>query len=63
MDWADFDKDGLLDVFVGNEFSPSQLFRNCTVRPPDSNDGCALGDTYLSSAAVWAYLSSSVKNA
>jgi len=26
--WADFDQDGHLDVFVGNEFSPSQLFRN-----------------------------------
>ncbi|HUQ92770.1 MAG TPA: FG-GAP-like repeat-containing protein [Bryobacteraceae bacterium] len=26
--WADFDHDGHLDVFVGNEFSPSQLFRN-----------------------------------
>lgn len=26
--WADYDLDGDLDVFVGNEFSPSQLFRN-----------------------------------
>ena len=26
--WADFDLDGHVDVFVGNEFSPSQLFRN-----------------------------------
>ncbi len=26
--WADFDLDGNLDIFVGNEFSPSQLFRN-----------------------------------
>ncbi len=26
--WADFDQDGYLDLFVGNEFSPSQLFRN-----------------------------------
>lgn len=26
--WADFDLDGQLDVFVGNEFAPSQLFRN-----------------------------------
>ncbi len=26
--WADFDGDGHLDVFVGNEFSFSQLFRN-----------------------------------
>jgi hypothetical protein len=26
--WADFDNDGLLDVFVGHEESPSSLFRN-----------------------------------
>ncbi len=26
--WADFDQDGYLDVYIGNEFSPSQLFRN-----------------------------------
>jgi hypothetical protein len=26
--WADFDDDGWLDVFVGHELTPSQLFRN-----------------------------------
>jgi hypothetical protein len=26
--WADFDNDGWIDVFVGHELSPSQLFRN-----------------------------------
>ena len=26
--WADFDNDGLLDLFVGNEKSPAQLFHN-----------------------------------
>ena len=26
--WVDIDNDGLLDLFVGNENSPSQLFRN-----------------------------------
>lgn len=26
--WADYDNDGLLDLFVGHENSPSQLFRN-----------------------------------
>lgn len=26
--WADVDNDGLLDLFVGNESGPSQLFRN-----------------------------------
>src|SRR4029079_15857894 len=26
--WADFDNDGWLDVFIGHEHTPSQLFRN-----------------------------------
>ena len=26
--WADFDNDGYIDVFVGNENAPCQLFRN-----------------------------------
>ena len=26
--WADFDNDGWLDIFIGHEESPSQLFRN-----------------------------------
>lgn len=26
--WADFDNDGFLDVFIGHELEPSQLFRN-----------------------------------
>ena len=26
--WADIDNDGYLDLFVGNENGPSQLFRN-----------------------------------
>jgi hypothetical protein len=26
--WTDIDNDGLLDLFVGNESSPAQLFRN-----------------------------------
>jgi hypothetical protein len=26
--WADFDNDGWLDVFVGHELTPSQMFRN-----------------------------------
>jgi len=26
--WADFDNDGWLDVYIGHEISPSQLFRN-----------------------------------
>jgi VCBS repeat protein/ASPIC/UnbV protein/PPIC-type peptidyl-prolyl cis-trans isomerase-like protein len=26
--WTDFNRDGLLDLFVGNENSPAQLFRN-----------------------------------
>ncbi len=27
-DWADFDNDGFLDLFIGNEDVPSQLFKN-----------------------------------
>ncbi|MCY2979930.1 MAG: CRTAC1 family protein [Planctomycetota bacterium] len=30
-DWADFDNDGYLDLYVGNENSPNQLFRNTGV--------------------------------
>jgi hypothetical protein len=26
--WADYDNDGFVDLFVGHEFTPSQLFRN-----------------------------------
>jgi hypothetical protein len=26
--WADFDNDGFLDVYIGHEYDPSQLFRN-----------------------------------
>ena len=26
--WADYDNDGFVDVFVGNENAPGQLFRN-----------------------------------
>ncbi len=26
--WADYDNDGHLDLFIGNEYAPSQLFRN-----------------------------------
>ena len=27
-DWADFDNDGFLDLYIGNENNPNQLFRN-----------------------------------
>ena len=52
--WADFDLDGHLDVFIGNEFTPSQLFRN-------QGDGtfvdvarsAGVGRTAFTKGAVW----------
>ncbi len=42
--WADFDGDGHLDVFLGNEFSFSQLFRN---RGPDADGTVTFEDVTL----------------
>ena len=53
--WADFDLDGYLDVFVGNEFSPSQLFRNRGDGTfVDVAPAAGVDRTAFTKAAVWA---------
>ena len=53
--WADFDLDGYLDVFVGNEFSPSQLFRNRGDGTfVDVGPAAGVDRTAFTKAAVWA---------
>ncbi len=52
--WADFDNDGHLDLFVGNEYFPSQLFRNLgdgTFEDVAANAGVTNDD--FAKAAVW----------
>jgi hypothetical protein len=52
--WADFDNDGWLDVFVGHEETPSQLFRNRgngTFEDVTSKAG--VGRTAFTKGAAW----------
>lgn len=52
--WADFDNDGWLDVFVGHEDTPSQLFRN---RGDDSFEDVSkkagIGRTAYTKGVAW----------
>ncbi len=52
--WADFDNDGWLDVFIGHEQTPSQLFRNNhdgTFTDVSANAG--VGKTAFTKGATW----------
>jgi ASPIC and UnbV/FG-GAP-like repeat len=52
--WADYDNDGWLDVFVGHELAPSQLFRNRgdgTFEDVSSRAG--VGATAFTKGATW----------
>lgn len=52
--WADFDNDGLVDVFVGHEETPSQLFRNRGDGTfEDVTRKAAVGRTAFTKGTVW----------
>ncbi|HMX25728.1 MAG TPA: CRTAC1 family protein, partial [Blastocatellia bacterium] len=52
--WADFDNDGWLDVFVGHEETPSQLFRNRgNGMFEDVTQKAGVGRTAFTKGAAW----------
>jgi hypothetical protein len=52
--WADFDNDGWLDVFVGHELTPSQLFRNRGDGTfEDVTARAGVGKTAFTKGATW----------
>ncbi|HKC88610.1 MAG TPA: FG-GAP-like repeat-containing protein, partial [Blastocatellia bacterium] len=52
--WADYDNDGWLDVFVGHEETPSQLFRNRGDGTfEDVTRKAGVGRTAFTKGAVW----------
>ena len=52
--WADYDNDGWLDVFVGHERTPSQLFRNRGDGTfEDVSARAGVGATAFTKGAVW----------
>ncbi|HZS03586.1 MAG TPA: FG-GAP-like repeat-containing protein [Blastocatellia bacterium] len=52
--WADFDNDGWLDVFVGHEETPSQLFRNNGDGTfTDVTPRAGVGRTAFTKGATW----------
>ncbi len=52
--WADFDRDGHLDLFVGHEETPSQLFRNQgDGRFVDVTERAGVGRTAFTKGAAW----------
>ncbi|HWQ33520.1 MAG TPA: FG-GAP-like repeat-containing protein [Blastocatellia bacterium] len=52
--WADFDNDGWLDVFIGHEETPSQLFRNRGDGTfEDVTQKAGVGRTAFTKGAAW----------
>jgi hypothetical protein len=52
--WADYDNDGWLDVFVGHELTPSQLFRNRGDGTfEDVSARAGVGRTAFTKGAAW----------
>ena len=52
--WADFDNDGCVDVFVGHERAPSQLFRNrCDGTFEDVSARAGVDRTAFTKGSVW----------
>ncbi len=52
--WADYDNDGWLDVFVGHELAPSQLFRNRGDGTfEDVSARAGVGATAFTKGAAW----------
>ncbi|MDX2030482.1 MAG: CRTAC1 family protein [Blastocatellia bacterium] len=52
--WADFDRDGLLDLYVGHEETPGQLFRNRgDGRFVDVTDSAGVGRTAFTKGVAW----------
>ncbi|HKV40410.1 MAG TPA: VCBS repeat-containing protein, partial [Blastocatellia bacterium] len=52
--WADFDNDGYVDVFIGHELGPSQLFRNKGDGTfEDVSHAAGVDKTAFTKGAVW----------
>lgn len=52
--WEDFDNDGLLDVYIANDFGPNQLFRNDGKRFEDVSVQSGSQDWGFGMSASWA---------
>jgi hypothetical protein len=52
--WEDFDNDGLLDVYIANDFGPNQLFRNDGKRFKDVSVQSGSQDWGFGMSATWA---------
>jgi len=52
--WEDFDNDGLLDVYLANDFGPNQLFRNNGKRFEDVSVQSGSQDWGFGMSATWA---------
>lgn len=53
-DWGDFDNDGWLDLYIGNEGAPNQLFRNTGYGSfEDVADKAGVADDAVTKAVAW----------